>query len=70
MSPIDIAPMAPSVHEEHYRDTVLIRNGVGYQNAGYASGPTQHTGDSAVKPLSYFKTVCFEVCVLLTVVCV
>jgi len=60
MSPIDIAPMAPSATEEHYRDTVLTPNGIGFQNGGYTSGPTQHTGDSTGKPLSYFnKPVCF-----------
>ena len=55
MSPIDIAPIAPSATEEHYRDTILTPNGVGFQNAGYTTGPTQHTGDSTGKPLSYFN---------------
>lgn len=59
MSPIDIVPMAPSPCDEQFRDTVVVPNGIGYRNIGYASG-TQRSADGGTKP-GYFKSVSLTV---------
>ena len=59
MSPIDIVPMAPSPCDEQFRDTVVVPNGIGYRNIGYASG-TQRSADGGTKP-GYFKPVSLTV---------